>query len=136
MSRRTCGAPCPTAGAFSNSKRVGLENKPTHLRNTEDGTIRALKQRLSALCARVEWYEVKLREFVELLQILQPFRIRQYTFLLPMAYTQCNGVAASEPILAPSPGKEYLGELQACNVDHGVKRITRRFLPLGRKSGL
>ncbi len=54
-----------------------------HLRNAKDGSIWTLKLSLSALLARIERHEVELVEFVQLFQILLPFRIWRRVVLLP-----------------------------------------------------
>ncbi len=67
-------------GPLSNSRgnqqqQAPLENKPAHLRNTEDGSIGGPKLPLSSLLTRVEWHEVKLLVFVELFKTPQTFRV-------------------------------------------------------------
>jgi hypothetical protein len=54
---------------------------PPHLGNAEDGPVLCLDLAFRPLLARIEGHEVELRELVELLEVLQPLGIRNFSLL-------------------------------------------------------
>jgi hypothetical protein len=120
--------------AFEIYLNLPEKHKSSYLRDPEDRSILRLQLSLSALLARIERHEVELCELVELLQILDPFRINLFIPLL-----KPNGKNVCEYQVYSHTGigfVRYLRKIETRLEDHSVQGVAWRLVPLSCKSSL